>query len=171
MSFAAKTISPTPPAKFSFIRRWAFLLPGSRTFLDFGTRSHPPEQTPWGHRREPFPGGRVSAQALTNYLALLGWSGEDGREIFPLGELVKKFSLKRVSRSPAIFNFDKLNWVNRAHLKGSPGKKPWRLAGPSWRNPGSRWKKKIRGGGRRRSSGMGRSRLPRPTCRAAAGFF
>jgi glutamyl-tRNA synthetase len=57
-------------------------------------------------------------EALTNYLALLGWSPEDRREFLPLAELVRKFSLKRVSRSAAVFDFEKLNWVNREHLKG-----------------------------------------------------
>ncbi len=62
-------------------------------------------------------------EALTNYLALLGWSPEDGRELLPLAELVRKFSLKRVSRSAAVFDFEKLNWVNREHLKGVRGPK------------------------------------------------
>jgi len=57
-------------------------------------------------------------EALTNYLALLGWSPEDGHELLPLAELVRKFSLKRVSRSAAVFDFEKLNWINREHLKG-----------------------------------------------------
>jgi glutamyl/glutaminyl-tRNA synthetase len=68
--------------------------------------------------------------ALANYLALLGWSGEEGREIYGLGELIKKFSLERVSRSPAIFNDEKLNWVNRTHLKAVPGDKKLELARP-----------------------------------------
>ncbi|MBP1716208.1 MAG: glutamyl-tRNA synthetase, partial [Deltaproteobacteria bacterium] len=62
-------------------------------------------------------------QALANYLALLGWSPEDGRELLKLEELVRKFSLKRVSRSAAVFDFEKLNWVNREHLKGISGEK------------------------------------------------
>ncbi len=56
-------------------------------------------------------------QGLVNYLALLGWSSEDHQEIFGVEELIHKFSLKRVSRSSAIFDFDKLKWVNRAHMK------------------------------------------------------
>ena len=56
-------------------------------------------------------------EALVNYLALLGWSAEDGQEIFKLEDLVQRFSLKRVSRSSAVFDLDKLKWVNRAHLK------------------------------------------------------
>jgi nondiscriminating glutamyl-tRNA synthetase len=66
-------------------------------------------------------------EALVNYLALLGWSSEDSQEILGVEELIKKFSLKRVSRSSAIFNFDKLKWVNRAHMKALGAEKivPW----------------------------------------------
>ncbi len=57
-------------------------------------------------------------EALVNYLALLGWGAEDGRtEIFTLDELTSAFSLERVTPSPAIFDFDKLNWLNRHYLK------------------------------------------------------
>lgn len=56
-------------------------------------------------------------EALINYLALLGWSPEGGREIFDLEDLIKNFSLSRVAKSPAIFNYRKLNWLNRQHLK------------------------------------------------------
>jgi nondiscriminating glutamyl-tRNA synthetase len=59
-------------------------------------------------------------EALANYLALLGWSPEDGREVLPPSELVRKFSLKRVSRSAAVFDFEKLKWMNREHLKEVP---------------------------------------------------
>jgi len=57
-------------------------------------------------------------EALLNYLALLGWGAEDGRtETFTQEELTKAFSLERVTASPAIFDFDKLNWLNRHYLK------------------------------------------------------
>jgi nondiscriminating glutamyl-tRNA synthetase len=57
-------------------------------------------------------------EALANYLALLGWGAEDGKtETFTLTELAKTFSLERVTPSPAIFDFDKLNWLNRHYLK------------------------------------------------------
>jgi len=62
-------------------------------------------------------------EALANYLALLGWSPEDGHELLALPDLVRKFSLKRVSRSAAVFDFEKLNWVNREHLKDFHGEK------------------------------------------------
>ncbi|MGA9672737.1 MAG: glutamate--tRNA ligase [Terracidiphilus sp.] len=57
-------------------------------------------------------------EALVNYLALLGWGAEDGKtETFTLPELTHIFSLGRVTPSPAIFDFDKLNWLNRYYLK------------------------------------------------------
>ena len=63
----------------------------------------------------------VLPEALMNYLALLGWAPTGGdREIFPRDALIKEFSLERVTPSPAIFDFDKLNWLNRHYLKQSP---------------------------------------------------
>jgi glutamyl/glutaminyl-tRNA synthetase len=56
-------------------------------------------------------------QALTNYLALLSWSPGDDREVFSLPELVKEFGIKGVSASKAVFDFDKLNWLDRQHMK------------------------------------------------------
>jgi nondiscriminating glutamyl-tRNA synthetase len=57
-------------------------------------------------------------EALVNYLALLGWGAEDGKtETFTLDELTRAFSLERVTASPAVFDFDKLNWLNRHYLK------------------------------------------------------
>ena len=69
-------------------------------------------------------------EALANYLALLGWGAEDGKsETFTLPELTKVFSLERVTPSPAVFSFDKLNWLNRHYLKQAP---PERIAKLSW---------------------------------------
>jgi nondiscriminating glutamyl-tRNA synthetase len=69
-------------------------------------------------------------EALVNYLALLGWTSEEGREIFTLEELAPRFSLGRVSRSSAVFDFEKLKWMNRAPLKGLNIKRALELAGP-----------------------------------------
>jgi glutamyl-tRNA synthetase/nondiscriminating glutamyl-tRNA synthetase len=69
-------------------------------------------------------------EALVNYLALLGWGAEDGKtETFTLAELTRLFSLERVTPSPAIFDFDKLNWLNRHYLKQAD---PARLANLAW---------------------------------------
>jgi glutamyl-tRNA synthetase len=69
-------------------------------------------------------------EALVNYLALLGWGAEDGKtETFTLEALTKAFSLERVTPSPAIFDFDKLNWLNRHYLTQAA---PERLAALAW---------------------------------------
>jgi len=52
------------------------------------------------------------AEALANYLALLGWAPEDGREVLSLDELVVEFDLGRVTHSAARFDYQKLDWVN-----------------------------------------------------------
>jgi glutamyl-tRNA synthetase len=59
-------------------------------------------------------------QALVNYLARLGWSSGD-REIFTLAEMRELFSLQSVGRSAAVFNQDKLDWLNSHYIKGIPG--------------------------------------------------
>ena len=60
----------------------------------------------------------ILPEALVNYLALLGWGAEGGlRETFTPDELIKEFKLERVTASPAVFDFDKLNWLNRHYLK------------------------------------------------------
>ena len=51
-------------------------------------------------------------EAIVNYIALLGWSPEDNREIFSLEELVKEFDYHRISKSPAVFDYTKLKWMN-----------------------------------------------------------
>ena len=57
-------------------------------------------------------------EALANYLGLLGWGAEDGKtETFTLAELTKIFTIERVTPSPAVFDFDKLNWLNRHYIK------------------------------------------------------
>ena len=69
------------------------------------------------YRREGF-----LAEGLVNYLALLGWGPEGNQEFFPLPELIKKFSLKRLIHSAARFNLEKLRWVNAQHLRALPEK-------------------------------------------------
>ena len=56
-------------------------------------------------------------EGINNFLALLGWSPEDDQEIFSLEELVERFSLDRVAKNPAVFDMDKLVWVNGQHMK------------------------------------------------------
>ena len=56
-------------------------------------------------------------EAMVNYLALLGWSLDDKTELMSRDELVQNFSLERVSRTAAIFNRDKLNWMNGVFIR------------------------------------------------------
>ena len=55
--------------------------------------------------------------ALVNYLALLSWHPADEREKFSLAELIDEFDMGRVSKSPAIFDVQKLNWLNGLYLR------------------------------------------------------
>lgn len=56
-------------------------------------------------------------EAVVNYIALLGWSPEDNREIFSLDELIKEFDYHRISKSPAVFDIVKLKWMNGEYMK------------------------------------------------------
>ncbi len=64
-----------------------------------------------------FRGEGYLPQALLNYLALLGWSPGGEKVIFTKEELVKSFNLKKVSKSAAIFDYQKLKWMNREHIR------------------------------------------------------
>jgi nondiscriminating glutamyl-tRNA synthetase len=73
----------------------------------------------------------VLPEALTNYLALLGWGAEGGtRETFTMSELAAEFTLERVTPSPAIFDFNKLHWLNRHYLKLAEPTRVFELARP-----------------------------------------
>lgn len=56
-------------------------------------------------------------EALVNFVVLLGWNPGDDREIFSMEQLVQEFSLERVGKSGAVFNVEKLNWLNQQHLR------------------------------------------------------
>ena len=57
------------------------------------------------------------SEAIVNYVALLGWSPEDDREIFSLQELVENFDYHRMSKSPAVFDMKKMRWMNGEYIK------------------------------------------------------
>ena len=57
------------------------------------------------------------AQAMLNYLALLGWNPGTEQEIFTLDELIKQFDIAKIQKSGAIFDEKKLDWVNKEHIK------------------------------------------------------
>jgi glutamyl-tRNA synthetase len=56
-------------------------------------------------------------ESLVNFVALLGWNAGDDREFYYISELEKVFSLERVNKSGAIFNLEKLHWLNEQHLR------------------------------------------------------
>ena len=56
-------------------------------------------------------------EAVVNYVALLGWCPEDNREIFSLQELTEAFDYRHMSKSPAVFDIQKLKWMNGEYLK------------------------------------------------------
>ncbi len=56
-------------------------------------------------------------EAIINFVALLGWSPKDNRELFTLDELVKEFDYKRIGKSPAVFDYEKLKWMNGEYIR------------------------------------------------------
>lgn len=73
----------------------------------------------------------VLPEALVNYLALLGWAPPGGtREIFSRDELIREFDLSRVTPSPAVFDMEKLYWLNRHYIKEAPPERIRKLALP-----------------------------------------
>lgn len=62
-------------------------------------------------------------EALINYLALLGWNPGTDEEIFTLEELVNKFDITKIQKGGAVFDIQKLNWVNRQHIMRLPDDK------------------------------------------------
>lgn len=75
-------------------------------------------------------------EALVNFLVLLGWSPEGEEEIFSLEELVQRFSLDRVAKNPAVFDIDKLNWLNGQYIRKTPVERITDMAIPFLRDAG-----------------------------------
>jgi len=59
-------------------------------------------------------------EAVVNYIALLGWGYDESTEFFTIEELIERFSLERVSKSPAVFDEQKLRWMNGHYLRQLP---------------------------------------------------
>jgi glutamyl-tRNA synthetase len=64
--------------------------------------------------------GGYLPEALVNYLALLGWSPGDDREIMTLEEMIEAFSIERITKTPARFDPDKLRWMNGEYIRLLP---------------------------------------------------
>lgn len=73
-------------------------------------------------------------EAMVNYLALLGWSTSDSQQLFDPGghykELIDKFELERCQKSPAIFDVEKLKWMNGVYIRNLSKEELWRRAKP-----------------------------------------
>ena len=69
-------------------------------------------------------------EAIVNFIALLGWSPSDNREIFSLQELIENFDYTHISKSPAVFDMVKLRWMNGEYLKAMDAEQYYELALP-----------------------------------------
>ena len=69
-------------------------------------------------------------EAIVNFVALLGWSPEDNQEIMSMEELIKKFDFRHISKSPAVFDYGKLKWMNGEYIKAMDFEAFYKLAEP-----------------------------------------
>lgn len=69
-------------------------------------------------------------EAIVNFVSFLGWNPGDERELFTLDDLVRDFTLERVGKSGAVFNVEKLNWLNQQHLRLKPNEEIAALVSP-----------------------------------------
>ena len=69
-------------------------------------------------------------EAVVNFVALLGWSPSDNREIFSLEELVEAFDYRHMSKSPAVFDTVKLKWMNGEYIKAMDFERFYEMAEP-----------------------------------------
>lgn len=76
------------------------------------------------------------AEAMVNYLSLLGWGYDDAQTIFSRTELIEKFSLERVSKNPAVFDLPKLEWMNGVYIRELSLEDFYQLALPFWQEAG-----------------------------------
>ena len=75
-------------------------------------------------------------EAILNYIAMLGWSHPEGKEILSKQELIDNFSLERVNPASAVFDEVKLKWVNASHLRALDHKTLWSLIEPFLKQEG-----------------------------------
>lgn len=69
-------------------------------------------------------------EALNNFLALLGWSSPEGKEILSMAEMQNQFSLDRLNPAGAVFDVKKLRWMNSMYLRALPEKELWQRVQP-----------------------------------------
>jgi len=66
-------------------------------------------------------------EALVNFFALMGWYPEDGRELFTVQELIRRFRIEEVGKSAAVFDIQKLAWMNGVYMQAAVRKDPDRV--------------------------------------------
>jgi glutamyl-tRNA synthetase len=80
-------------------------------------------------------------EAVLNFMVLMGWHPEEDREVLSVEEMLKEFTFKRVAKSGAVFNPEKLDWLNAHYIKNSPPEKLVEEAAPflpeAWRKDGA----------------------------------
>ena len=60
-------------------------------------------------------------EAMFNFLVLLGWSaGDENRELFTIEEIIERFCIEGITKSPAVFDYDKLKWMNGDYIRQLP---------------------------------------------------
>lgn len=75
-------------------------------------------------------------EALINFVALLGWNPKTDQEIFSLQELIEQFDIKKINKSAAIFDINKLDWINSQYIRNLPLRELVALALPFWETLG-----------------------------------
>lgn len=70
------------------------------------------------------------SEAVVNFVALLGWSPDGTEEIFTLEQLVEKFDYHHISKSPAVFDYTKLKWMNGEYMKAMDFDRFYEMAEP-----------------------------------------
>jgi glutamyl-tRNA synthetase len=83
-------------------------------------------------------------EAMVNFLALLGWSPGDDREVMTRGELIKAFTLEGIGGGNAVFNPEKLDWMNSQHILRMPAEEVLRRIEPDLRAAGL-WRDDLAG--------------------------
>lgn len=101
---------------------------------------HLPLVTDENHKKLAKRGGSTSfeglleqgfvTEAIVNFIALLGWSPEENRELFSLEELIQEFDYHRISKSPAVFDMVKLRWMNGEYIKAMEFDRFFEMAKP-----------------------------------------
>ena len=80
-------------------------------------------------------------EAMVNFCALMGWSWDDKTTVFTMDDLLEKFSLEKVSSSPAVFDQDKLIWLNRYYLRTLSSATIFERVIPFWEKESYPWEK------------------------------